>query len=250
MSYGQLEQQLKELHLAAIQEQYLSMAQQAAQSNWSYETYLAYLVDEETNRRRGNRRTRRIKEAKLPHLKELADFDYKAIPQLNKQRVLALAEGTYLERAEPVIFVGNPGLGKTHLAIGLALLACRQGHRVRFYTVTQLVNELAYAQQEHQLPKFLERLRRHKLLVLDEFGYVPFSATGAQLLFQCCSALAEHVSLIITTNLPFSEWVQVLGDERLTSGLLDRLTFRSHIVEFVGESYRFRQQMPGEDKRG
>ena len=122
-------------------------------------------------------------------------------------------------------------------AIGLALLACRQGHRVRFYTVTQLVNELAYAQQEHQLPKFLERLGRHKLLVLDEFGYVPFSATGAQLLFQCCSALAEHVSLIITTNLPFSEWVQVLGDERLTSGLLDRLTFRSHIVEFVGESY-------------
>ena len=128
------------------------MAQQAAQSNWSYETYLAYLVDEEANRRSGNRRTRRIKEAKFPPLKELADFDYKAIPQLNKQRVLALAEGTYLERAEPVIFVGNPGLGKTHLAIGLALLACRQDHRVRFYTVTQLVNELAYAQQEHQLP--------------------------------------------------------------------------------------------------
>lgn len=250
MSYAQLEQQLTELHLAAIHEQYLPMAQQAAQSNWSYETYLAYLIDQEANRRTGNRRTRRIKEAKFPHLKELADFDYKAIPQLNKQRVLALAEGTYLERAEPVIFVGNPGLGKTHLAIGLALLACRQGHRVRFYTVTQLVNELAQAQHEHQLPKFLERLSRHKLLILDEFGYVPFSTTGAQLLFQCCSALTEHVSLFITTNLPFSEWVQVLGDERLTSGLLDRLTFRSHIVEFVGESYRFRQQMPVNGQRG
>jgi len=250
MSYDQLEQQLKELHLAAIHDQYVPMAQKAAQSNWSYETYLAYLIDREADRRRRNRRARRIKDAKFPLLKELADFDYTAIPKLNKQRVLALAEGTYLEQAEPVILVGNPGLGKTHIAIGLALLACRQGQRVRFYTVTQLVNELAQAQQEHQLPKFLEKLGRHKLLVLDEFGYVPFSPTGAQLLFQCCSALTERVSLIITTNLPFSEWVQVLGDERLTSGLLDRLTFRSHIVEFVGESYRFRQQMPADGKGG
>jgi len=244
MSYAQLEQQLADLHLAAITDQYVPMAQKAAQSNWSYETYLAYLIDQEADRRTRNRRTRRIKDAKFPLIKELADFDYAALPKLNKQRVLALAKGAYLEQAEPVILVGNPGLGKTHIAIGLALLACRQGHRVRFYTVTQLVNELAQAQQEHQLPKFLEKLGRHKLLVLDEFGYVPFSATGAQLLFQCCSALTERVSLIITTNLPFSEWVQVLGDERLTSGLLDRLTFRSHIVEFVGESYRFRQQMP------
>ncbi len=194
MSYDQLEQQLKELHLAAINDQYVPMAQKAAQSNWSYETYLAYLIDQEADRRWRNRRARRIKDAKFPLIKELADFDYVAIPKLNKQRVLALAEGAYLEQAEPVILVGNPGLGKTHIAIGLALLACRQGHRVRFFTVTQLVNDLAQAQQEHQLPKFLEKLGRHKLLVLDEFGYVPFSATGAQLLFQCCSALTERVS--------------------------------------------------------
>ncbi len=248
MSYTELEQQLADLHLAALRQQYVVTAQKAAQSNWSYETYLAYLIDQEFERRTRNRRIRRIKEAKFPLIKELADFDYTAIPQLNKQRVLALAEGIYLEQAEPVILIGNPGLGKTHIAIGLALLACRQGHRVRFYSVTQLVNDLAHAQQEHQLPKFLERLGRHKLLVLDEFGYVPFSATGAQLLFQCCSALTERVSLIITTNLPFSEWVQVLGDERLTSGLLDRLTFRSHILEFVGMSYRFQQQMPVDGK--
>ena len=101
---------------------------------------------------------------------------------------------------------------------------------------------VSLAQQDHLLPKFLEKLGRYKLLILDEFGYVPFSPSGAQLLFQCCSALTERVSLIITTNLPFSEWIQVLGDERLTSGLLDRLTFRSHILEFVGESYRFRQR--------
>jgi DNA replication protein DnaC len=243
MSYTQLEQQLADLHLAAIRKQYRSLAQQAAQANWSFETYLAHLVDQEANRRWRNRRQRRIKEARFPLPKELADFDFTAIPQLNQQRVLALAEGLYLEQAEPVILVGNPGLGKTHIAIGLALTACRQGHRVRFYSITQLVNELAYAHKEHQLPKLLDLLGRYKLLVLDEFGYVPFSPTGAQLLFQCCSALTEKVSLIITTNLPFSEWVQVLGDERLTSGLLDRLTFRSHILEFVGDSYRFRQQM-------
>lgn len=250
MSYSQLEQQLGQLHLASVREQYRPLAQQAAQRNWSFETYLAALIDQETNRRTHNRRQRRIKEAHFPLPKELADFDFEAIPHLNKQQVLALAEGAYLAQAQPVIFVGNPGLGKTHLAIGLGLAACRQGHRVRFYTITQLVNELTLAQQDHQLPKFLERLSRHHLLILDEFGYVPFSPVGAQLLFQCCSALTEQLSLLVTTNLPFGEWVQVLGDERLTTGLLDRLTFRSYIVEFIGESYRFRQQVRYQQQGG
>jgi len=249
MSDPQLEQQLAALHLTAVKQHYVDQARQAAQANWSHETYLARLLDLETDRRTRNRRQRRIKEAKFPLRKELADFDFEAIESLNQQRILSLAEGAYLAQAEPVILVGNPGLGKTHLAIGLGLTACRQGQRVRFYTVTQLVNELTFAQQEHQLPKLLEKLQRYALLILDEFGYVPFSATGAQLLFQCCSALTEKVSLIITTNLPFGDWVQVLGDERLTSGLLDRLTFRSHIVEFAGESYRFRHQIGFDPQR-
>ena len=239
----QLETQLTQLHLAAIQEHYRPLALKASQAGWTFESYLAHLIDQEYQRRTRNRRIRRIKEAKFPLLKELADFDFSLIPQLNKQRILTLAEGTYLEQAEPVVLVGNPGLGKTHIAIGLALTACRQGERVRFFSVTQLVNELAHAQQEHQLPKLLQKLARHKLIVLDEFGYVPFSPTGAQLLFQCVSFLNERVSLIITTNLPFGEWVSVLGDERLTNGLLDRLTFRSHIIEFVGESYRLNQSL-------
>lgn len=243
MNYEQLEQQLDTLHLTAIREQYRPLAQRAAQANWLFETYLAELIDQESQRRTRNRRIRRIKEAKFPLLKELADFDFSVIPQLNKQHILSLTDGAYLEQAQPMVLVGNPGLGKTHIAIGLALTACRQGERVRYYSVTQLVNELSHAQQEHQLPKLLDKLARYKLLVLDEFGYVPFSATGAQLLFQCVSSLSERVSLIITTNLPFGEWVNVLGDERLTNGLLDRLTFRSHIIEFVGESFRLRQQL-------
>ena len=243
MNYEQLEAQLGSLHMAAILEHYRPLAQRAAQANWSFEHYLAQLIDRESQRRTRNRRIRRVKDAKFPLLKELADFDFSVVPQLNKQRILSLAEGAYLEQAEPVVLVGNPGLGKTHIAIGLALTACRQGERVRYYSVTQLVNDLSHAQKEHQLPKLLEKLARHKLLVLDEFGYVPFSPTGAQLLFQCVSHLSERVSLIITTNLPFGEWVSVLGDERLTNGLLDRLTFRSHIIEFVGDSFRLRQSL-------
>jgi DNA replication protein DnaC len=237
-----LEQQLQALHLAAVRQQYQTLAQEAAQANWSYERYLAHLVNLETERRWRNRRTRRIKEARFPLLKELADFDFSLIPKLNKQRVLSLAEGHYLAQARPILMVGNPGLGKSHAAIGLGLAACRQGHRVRFYTVTGLVNELQQAQATHQLPRFLDKARRHQLIILDEFGYVPFSTAGAQLLFQFCSALTEKVSLIITTNLPFGDWVQVLGDERLTSGLLDRLTFHAAILHFVGDSFRFRQQ--------
>lgn len=244
-AFWQLEQQLKQLHLGAILDQYQAQAEEAVRANWSYETYLASLIERESDRRTGNRRRRRIKEARFPVLKELANFDFEALPPLNKQRVLALAEGHYLQRAEPVLMVGNPGLGKTHLAIGLGLAACRQGQRVRFYTTTGLVNELHQAQDAYQLPRFLDRALRTQLVILDEFGYVPFSTTGAQLLFQFCSALHERVSLIITTNLPFGDWVQVLGDERLTSGLLDRVTFRSHILEFRGESYRFRQQREG-----
>jgi DNA replication protein DnaC len=238
-----LEQALQELHLAAVLAHYQDLAQQATQAQWSYEAYLAALIAQESERRIRNRRVRRIKEARFPVRKELADFDFEAVPQLNRQQVLALAEGAYLEAADSVLLVGNPGLGKTHIAIGLALAACRQGHRVRFYTVTGLVNDLHLAQELHQLPRFLDKALRQQLIVLDEFGYVPFSPAGAQLLFQFCSALHERVSLLITTNLPFGEWGQVLGDERLTSGLLDRVTYRSHILEFRGESYRFRQQL-------
>lgn len=240
---AQLQQQLQALHLTAIAQQYLTLAQQAAQANWPYERYLAHLVAQESDRRERNRRARHIQEAHFPLLKELADFDFAAIPQLNQARVLTLAQGDYLAASQPILMVGSPGLGKTHLAISLGLAAIRQGHRARFYTVTGLVNELQQAQASHQLPRFLDKALAYKLVILDEFGYVPFSTSGAQLLFQFCSTLQEKVSLLITTNLPFGDWVQVLGDERLTSGLLDRLTFRAHILEFGGESFRFRQQV-------
>jgi DNA replication protein DnaC len=239
-STAQLETQLKALHLGALLQEYRPAAEKAAQAGWSYDAYLAHLIQLESDRRLRNRRQRRLSEAHFPLLKELADFDFDAIPQLNRHKVLELAQGHYLKQAESVLLVGNPGLGKSHLAIALGVAACRQDRRVRFYTVTHLVNDLQHAQEEHQLPKFLDKALRHQLVILDEFGYVPFSPAGAQLLFQFCAALHERVSLIVTTNLPFGEWVQVLGDERLTGGLLDRLTFQTHILEFRGDSFRFR----------
>jgi DNA replication protein DnaC len=148
-----------------------------------------------------------------------------------------------LTKAEPVLLVGQPGLGKTHVAISLALAACRAGHKVRFYNAAALVNELLQAQDKHQLARFQTQALKQQLIVLDELGFIPFSALGAQLMFQFCAALYERVAVIITTNLPFADWVQVFQDERLTGALLDRLTHRAHILEFVGESFRLRQQL-------
>ena len=129
-------------------------------------------------------------------------------------------------------------------ATGLALAACRQGRRVRFYNVTGLVNDLLKAQQEYRLSRFMSQIGKQELLVLDELGFIPFTTTGAQLLFQLCSALYERVAVIVTTNLRFAEWSSVMGgDERMSAALLDRLTHRATILEFVGTSFRFRQQL-------
>ncbi len=244
-----LETYLKQLRLPTFIHNYGQFAQDAAQNNLGYDRFLLALAEQEVLQREDNLRRQRIKGAKFPVLKELAEFDFSCLPSLSKPRVLDLARGEYIAKAEPVILVGNPGLGKTHVATGLALAACRQGRRVRFYTAAGLVNDLIAAQDQHRLPQFLAAALRHHLIVLDELGFIPFSTTGAQLIFQFCSELYQRVALIITTNLRFADWTQVFGDERLTAALLDRLTHRAHILEFVGESYRFRERMQREKQR-
>jgi len=241
-----LETHLKALRLPTFLKNYRKFAEEAAQADHTYDRFLLALAEQEVAQRERNLIARRIKSARFPVLKELADFDFSCISSPNKQRVLELARGSYIQKAEPIILVGNPGLGKTHVATGLALAACRQGHKVRFYNTAGLVNELILAQDEHLLPKFLAAALRQRLIILDELGFIPLSPVGAQLIFQFCSALYERVAVIVTTNLRFADWVQVFGNERLTAALLDRLAHRAHILEFLGESYRFRQRMQQE----
>jgi len=244
-----LETDLKQLKLPTFVQNYRKFADDATKANQGYEAFLLALAEQEVAQREANRQRQCIKAARLPLLKELADFDFSCVPSLNKQHVLDLARGNYLPKAEPILMVGNPGLGKTHVAISLALAACRQGQRVRFYTAAGLVNELIQAQDEHRLPRLLNAALKQNLVVLDELGFIPFSPIGAQLIFQFCSSLYERVALIVTTNLKFADWPQVFGDERLTAALLDRLTHRANILEFTGESFRFRQRMQREAKK-
>jgi DNA replication protein DnaC len=184
---------------------------------------------------------RRVKEARFPIVKTLDTFDFKMQPSINVALVRELMRGEYVDKRENVLLIGNSGTGKTHLACALAFAACAQGRRVRFYTVTGLITELMECREERRLQRLNKQLDRLNLLVLDELGYVPFSKAGAELLFEVVSRAYEHHSLMVTTNLPFEQWTEILGSERLTGALLDRLTHRVHIIEANGESFRLRQ---------
>jgi DNA replication protein DnaC len=234
---------LHQLRLPTFVKNYPQFAVDAARNNLDHTRFLLALAEQEVQQREANMIQRRIKAARFPVLKELADFDFSALPKLNKAEILDLSRGEYIQKRSSLIFIGNPGLGKTHLAIGIALAACRQRRKVRFWTAASLVNELLQAQDEHRLHRFIATALKMDLVVLDELGFIPFTATGSQALFTFCSELYERLSFIITTNLKFADWVQVFGDERLTAALLDRLTHHAHIIELLGESYRFRERM-------
>jgi DNA replication protein DnaC len=238
-----LETYLRQLRLPTFVKNYATFAADAARHKQDHVRFLLALAEQEIAQRERNLLHKRIKAARFPVLKELADFDFSVVPLLNKAQVLDFARGEYIQRRESLIFIGNPGLGKTHLATGLALSACRQGRKVRFWTAAGLVNELLQAQDEHRLHRFIAASLKLDLILLDEVGFIPFSPNGAQVLFTFCSELYERLALILTTNLKFADWVQVFGDERLTAALLDRLTHHAHILELVGESFRFRQRM-------
>ena len=237
-----LESYLRQLRLPSFAHNYQTFAADAARSNLDYTRYLLALAEQEVNKREQNCIQKRVKAARFPVLKELADFDFSALPTLNKAQVLDLSRGEYIRKHEPIVFIGNPGLGKTHLAISLALSACHQGRKVRFWTAAGLVNELLQAQDEHRLHRFVSAALKLDLIVLDELGFIPFSASGAHALFTFCSEVYERLAMILTTNLKFADWIQVLGDERLTAALLDRITHHAHILELVGESFRFRER--------
>ncbi len=235
-----LQHHLKALRLPTITAECEKLARQAAAENADHLTYLLQLSELELLERERKAAERRLKAARFPTVKTLAGFDFAARPSVNKLLLCELARCEYIERRENVLFVGNPGTGKTHLAIALAMAACAQGYRVRFFRLTELVTLLMEARDERSLLGLKARLAKLDLLVLDELGYVPASKIGAELLFDVISSAYERSSLIVTTNLPFESWTEVLGSERLTGATLDRLTHRCQIIETKGESYRLR----------
>jgi DNA replication protein DnaC len=235
-----LDHYLKQLMLPSILREYKSLAHQCAQERCDYPVYLLRLVERELLDREQRAAERRIKAAAFPVLKTLDTFDFAAQPSINQALVRELAGGEYIERKENVLLVGNSGTGKSHLATALGLAACALGRRVRFFGAAALVTALLEQREERTLGRMLKNLERQQVMIIDELGYVPFSKTGAELLFEVVSRAYERTSLIVTTNLPFEAWTEVLGSERLTGALLDRLTHRVHILEANGESYRLR----------
>jgi DNA replication protein DnaC len=234
---------LKRLRMPTVAANYAKLADDAAESQMGYVDYLLALMESEICQREANMRKRRLTAARFPMEKTLDSFEFAKLPNLPREAIFQLAGGEYIRKRENVIMVGPTGVGKTHLAIALGIVACGQGRKVRFYTAAGLVNEMLEAARMHQLSKLDGRLARHELIVLDEVGYVPFHEEGARLLFNFVSSRYEQGALVITSNLEFSKWTSVLGDEYLTGALLDRLTHHCHILEMNGDSYRFRESL-------
>jgi DNA replication protein DnaC len=229
---------LKALKLPTFVREYEKVALESAQDRADYPRYLLRLCELERIDRERRMVERRIRMARFPHTKSFDMFDFAAQPSLNKPLVLELARGEWIEQRRNVIALGPSGTGKTHAALALGLAACQKNHSVAFTTAAGLVHDLMEARDERRLRQLQKHLASVKLLILDELGYVPFTAVGGELLFEVLSQRYERGSTLITSNLPFDEWTSVFGSERLTGALLDRLTHHVHILEMNGESYR------------
>ena len=236
-----LSHHLKALRLPTFLREYDKIAQQCAAEGLDHPRYLLRLSELELIEREGRMVERRIREARFPTVKSLDSFQFTALPTLNKVLVNELARCEYITRRDNIIAVGNSGTGKTHIALGLGLAACQKGLSVGFVTASALVHELLEARDDKRLLRLQKQLASYKLLIIDELGFVPLSKTGAELLFEVFSQRYERGSILVTSNLPFDEWTEVLGSERLTGALLDRLTHHVHILEMNGESYRLNQ---------
>jgi DNA replication protein DnaC len=240
---------LKTLRLPTMLAEYAKLSREAAAADENYEEYLLRLTDLEVAQRSTNALTARIKAAGFPVLKDLDTYDFSAMPSVPKAKIVELARGQWIDEKFNLCLLGNAGTGKTHLAIALCQAACRAGKRVRFFTAAALVNALEEAQKQYRLERFLGQLDKLDLLAIDELGYLSFSRGGAELLFQIFAERYERASILVTSNLAFSDWGSIFQGERMTAALLDRFTHRCHIFEINGESYRFRESAKAAKER-
>ena len=244
-----LNDQLKYLKLAFFRQHHQELAAEAAQNNSSHQDYLRQLVTGETQRRFDHGTQRRIKTARFPMIKTLADFNWSWPKTINQAQIQLLFQLDFIDKGANVIFIGGVGLGKTHLAIALGYAACLQGHPVLFSSAIGLINSLHSLKGPHfqkQLAKFL----RPSLLVVDEIGFLPIDKQGADLLFQVISERYQRSApIVLTSNLVFSQWSGIFNHEAATtSAVLDRLLHRAEVIEIHGRSFRTRNnQTPKSD---
>lgn len=229
---------LKTLRLPTVLREYAKTAADAAKAHVGHEGYLLRLCASEVAAREAKAFARRLREARLPSVKTLVEFEFSALPKLDPLQVHRLATCEFVDKAQNVLLVGSSGTGKTHLATAIAVEACRRKLSVRFFTVSQLVETLLEARDERALGRTRSLLKKVDLLILDELGFVPLPSSAAELLFDVVSDRYERGSIVLTTNLPFEEWISVLASEALTHAMLDRLTHHVHILEMNGRSYR------------
>ena len=237
-------QYCKLLKMPAAAREYKALARQAQDGGWRYEDFLRELLEMEVHSRQQSTAAHRIKEAHFPDLKTLDQLQWEALQGISKPKVLELSTCGYIEKAEDIVLAGPIGTGKTHLAIALGVEAARRRLRVLFTRASNLVRSLLEAKDERNLGRLQQRLYRADLLIVDELGFVPFDRTGGELLFNVFSDRYERRSTLLTTNLAFSEWVKVFGDEKLTTALLDCLGHHSHILTTRGPSFRSRKNKP------
>ncbi len=229
----------RELRLPTVRARHAELADAAARDRLTHRAFLAEVLGAEIDERDGRRRERRIADARFPRIKRLGDLDLSLMP-IAPATLASLSTLAWVTAGEPVVLLGDPGTGKTHVLIGLGVAACEEGLRVRYVTAAQLVNELVEAADERTLARTVGRYSRLDLLLLDELGYVHLDPRGAELLFQVITERDERASVAVASNLPFSEWGSVFPDGRLAAAVVDRLTYRAHVLETGSESYRLR----------
>ena len=238
-----LNENLKSLKLSTMIRNLQSHLRQAKQDKLSYDEFLLNLTEVEVQVRKENGRKRRLREAKFPLSKPLETFNFEAAPDLDARLIKELSGCEYIEKTRNVIFMGKSGTGKTHLATGLGMEACKQGIRTRFVTGCGLANELIEARDEKLLGRVVKRYAGYGLLIIDELGYVPFSKEGAQLIFQILAERHERKPVMLTTNMGFGDWTQIFGDPSMTAALLDRITHKAYVISCTWESYRLKETL-------